>query len=220
MRQNFTNSLEKHLTSLFSEKTSSEQGVLGKHPGTDPTPLRFWGRSQAPDFWAAPGSWFLSSGQKSIGSSQRERLSSSREQTQTSCTSSWAYVWVSEPPASSVPAKQLWHHHPFDGGGLIAVCVWLLGPHGLKLARLLCPWNSAGKNTGASCHSLLQGMFPTQGSNSALLHCKRILTEPLGKADTWRNWWSPHRPSACLHRAPQTNLPGRMFVLETYLGSW
>ena len=41
--------------------------------------------------------------------------------------------------------------------------------------RLLCPWNSSGKNTGASSHSLLQGIFPTQGSNLGLLHCRQIL---------------------------------------------
>ena len=42
--------------------------------------------------------------------------------------------------------------------------------HGLWPARLLCPWNSLGKNTGVSSHFLLQGIFPTQGSNSCLLH--------------------------------------------------
>ena len=31
--------------------------------------------------------------------------------------------------------------------------------------RLLCPWNSLGKNIGVGCHALLQGIFPTQGSN-------------------------------------------------------
>ena len=41
--------------------------------------------------------------------------------------------------------------------------------------RLLCPWNSPDKNTGVSCHSLLQGIFQTQGLNSGLLHFKRIL---------------------------------------------
>ena len=41
--------------------------------------------------------------------------------------------------------------------------------------RLLCPWNSPGKNTGVGCHSLLQGIFPTQGWNPGLLHCRRIL---------------------------------------------
>ena len=32
-----------------------------------------------------------------------------------------------------------------------------------------------GKNTGVCCHALLQGIFPTQGSNQGLLHCRRIL---------------------------------------------
>ena len=48
-------------------------------------------------------------------------------------------------------------------------------PHGLQPARLLCPWDSPGKNTGVGCHVLLQGIFPTQGSNPGLSHCRRIL---------------------------------------------
>ena len=35
--------------------------------------------------------------------------------------------------------------------------------------------NSPGKNTGVGCHALLQGIFPTQGMNPGLLHCRRIL---------------------------------------------
>ena len=45
-----------------------------------------------------------------------------------------------------------------------------LRPHGLQPARLLCPWDSPGKNTGAGCYFLLQGIFPTQGSNMGLPH--------------------------------------------------
>ena len=41
-------------------------------------------------------------------------------------------------------------------------------PHGLY-----SPWNSLGQNTGAGSLYLLQGIFPTQGSNSGLLHCRR-----------------------------------------------
>ena len=41
--------------------------------------------------------------------------------------------------------------------------------HGLKLIRLLCLWNFPGTNTGAGCHFLPQGIFPTQGSNLHLL---------------------------------------------------
>ena len=36
-------------------------------------------------------------------------------------------------------------------------------------------WNFPGKNTGAGCHFLLQGIFPTQGSNLGLLHCRQTL---------------------------------------------
>ena len=45
-----------------------------------------------------------------------------------------------------------------------------LGPHGLYSL-----WNSPVQNTGVGSLSLLQGIFPTQGSNSGLLHCRRIL---------------------------------------------
>ena len=37
-------------------------------------------------------------------------------------------------------------------------------------ARLLSPWDPPGKNPGAGCHALLQGISPTQGSNPRLLH--------------------------------------------------
>ena len=50
-----------------------------------------------------------------------------------------------------------------------------LQPHGLWPARLVCPWNSPGQNTGEGSHSLLQGIFPTQGSNPGLPHCRQIL---------------------------------------------
>ena len=39
-----------------------------------------------------------------------------------------------------------------------------------RTTRLLCPWDSPGKNTGVGCHFLLQGILPTQGSNPHLLH--------------------------------------------------
>ena len=50
-----------------------------------------------------------------------------------------------------------------------------LRPHGLWPARLHCPWDFPGKNTGLGCHFLLQGIFLTQGSNPGLLHCRRTL---------------------------------------------
>ena len=59
------------------------------------------------------------------------------------------------------------------------LCLTLLLPHGLQLTRFLCQWNSPGKNTGVGSHSLLQGIFWTQGQNSGLLHCRHsLLSEP------------------------------------------
>ena len=45
-----------------------------------------------------------------------------------------------------------------------------LQPHGLY-----SPWNSPGQNTGVDSLSHLQGIFPTQGSNPGLPHCRGIL---------------------------------------------
>ena len=60
----------------------------------------------------------------------------------------------------------------------VCVCVYVshsvlsdsMQPHGLWPTRLLCPWDSPGKNSGVDCHFLLQGIFPTQGSNPCLPH--------------------------------------------------
>ena len=43
------------------------------------------------------------------------------------------------------------------------------------MLNTLGPWNSPGKNTGVGSHALLQGIFPTQGSNPGLLHCRQTL---------------------------------------------
>ena len=45
-----------------------------------------------------------------------------------------------------------------------------LQPH-----ELYGPWNSPGQDTGMDSLSLLQGLFPTQGSNPGLLHSRWIL---------------------------------------------
>ena len=50
----------------------------------------------------------------------------------------------------------------------IMVCACLLSC--FSHARLLCPWDSPGKNIGVDCYFLLQGIFLTQGSNLCLLH--------------------------------------------------
>ena len=59
--------------------------------------------------------------------------------------------------------------------GLVAkLCPILVTPWTVA-CRLLCPWDFPGKNTGVGCHALLQGIFPTQGSNPCLLHCRQVI---------------------------------------------
>ena len=41
--------------------------------------------------------------------------------------------------------------------------------------KLLCPWDFQGKSTRVDCHFLLQGIFPTQGLNPGLSHCRQTL---------------------------------------------
>ena len=54
-----------------------------------------------------------------------------------------------------------------QSGLVISNSLW---PHGLY-----SPWNSPGQNTGVGSFSFLQGIFPTQGLNPGLLHCRQIL---------------------------------------------
>ena len=61
----------------------------------------------------------------------------------------------------------------------VCVCVCIIHTFslcmcGLQLTRLLCPWNSPGNNTGVGSHPFLQGIFPTQGLNLDLPHCRQI----------------------------------------------
>ena len=55
-----------------------------------------------------------------------------------------AWSWQAENVSLSVVSDSLW-------------------PHGLKPARVLCPWDSPGKNTGVGCYALLQEIFPNPG---------------------------------------------------------
>ena len=75
--------------------------------------------------------------------------------------------------------------------------VRLLWSHELQPARLLCPWDSPGKNTGVGCHFLLQGNFPTQELNPGLPYC--------GQMPYWLGYTGdPRHVSKALYRAPNT----------------
>ena len=87
-----------------------------------------------------------------------------------------------------------------------------------QLCPTLCdpmnyPWNSLGQNTGVGSLSLLQGIFPTQGLNPGLSHCRGILYELGHKgsprilewvAKIWAHsrswWWDREAWHAAVHR--------------------
>ena len=60
-------------------------------------------------------------------------------------------------------------HNSVTKGKVAQLCPTLCGPMDYSLPRVLCPWNFPGKNTEASCHFLLQGIFLTQRLNLHLL---------------------------------------------------
>ena len=65
-----------------------------------------------------------------------------------------------------------------------------LWPQGQLPTRLCHQWDFPGKNTGVGCHFLLQGIFPTQGLNPGLLHCRQTLY-PLSHQGSPNVPWSP-----------------------------
>ena len=54
-------------------------------------------------------------------------------------------------------------------------CVQLCDPMNCSSPGYSVHGDSPGKNTGVDCHALLQGIFPTQGSNPGLPHRRRVL---------------------------------------------
>ena len=78
-----------------------------------------------------------------------------------------------------------------------------LWPHGL-----CSPWNSPDRNSRVGSRSLLQGIFPTQGLNPGLLHCRQILpAEPQGKPYTPIHWWNK--------QFINTNLQLQLFLIDS-----
>ena len=78
---------------------------------------------------------------------------------------------VKNPPAVQEPWDQsLGWEDPLEKERLPTPVSWPEEFHGLY-----SPWNSPGQNTGVGSLSLLQGIFPTQGSNPGLPQCRQIL---------------------------------------------
>ena len=74
----------------------------------------------------------------------------------------------------------LWSHQVLDFSlvkvKVVSNCLW---PNGLYSS-----WDSPDQNTGVGSLSLLQGIFPAQGSNPGLLHCRQVLYQ-LSHREAW-----------------------------------
>ena len=88
-------------------------------------------------------------------------------------------------PPSSVSISFI---HLLVSEKLTQSCLTLCDPMDCSLPGSSIHGDSSGKDTGVGCPALLQGIFPIQGSNPGLPHCRRILythpthpPEPLGK---------------------------------------
>ena len=73
-----------------------------------------------------------------------------------------------------------------------------LQSYGLEPTRLLCPWDSPGKNTGVGCHGLFQVIFLTQGLNLHLL---------------WTLQWQAGSLPLALHRKPMKGPVNQLIVV-------
>ena len=67
-------------------------------------------------------------------------------------------------------------------------CLTLCNPRDCSPPGSSVHGDSPGKNTGVGCHALLQRIFPTQGSNPGLLHCRWILYH-LSHQAHYTNWF-------------------------------
>ena len=78
--------------------------------------------------------------------------------------------------------------------------------------------DSPGKNTGVGCRALLQGVFPNQGWNPGLLHCRRILYRQSHQGSPWILEWVDYpfsRGSSWLR-----NRTGVSFIAGGFFTSW
>ena len=96
-----------------------------------------------------------------------------------------------------------------------------LWPHGLY-----SPWNSPGQNTGVGSLSLLQGIFPTQGSNPGLPHCRRILYQLSHKGSPWTTLGPLEKPLSLWNNGtgcgwPHSSTSPHMLALQSsFLEMW
>ena len=86
----------------------------------------------------------------------------------------------------------------------------------LRPRGLYSPWDSPGHSTGEGSLSLLQEIFPTQGSNPGLPHCRRILShlshEGSPRIPKWVAYPFSRRSSQCRDRTQVSCIAGGFYT--------
>ena len=104
-----------------------------------------------------------------------------------------------EPFLRIVGSKSLWHFYKNwleawrVSHSVVSDSLW---PHGLYPTKFLCPWDSLGRNTGVSSHSLLQGILPSRDWTQISCIAGRFFIfwatrEACSKIYTYQNYCSP-----------------------------
>ena len=79
-----------------------------------------------------------------------------------------------------------------------------LRAYGVQPARLLCPWDFPGKNTGVGGYFLLQGIFLTQRLNSPFLHWQ-VDSSPLSREAPHTDWMGSNKEIVGRGQEPGNN---------------
>ena len=96
-----------------------------------------------------------------------------------------SFLWDYTPFPPSVDPTHLWRDYLQVK---LLSHVWLFVTPWTVAHRILHLWNFLGKSTGVGCHFLLQGIFPTQGSNLGLQHCRQMLYPLSHQGIPWRDY--------------------------------
>ena len=99
---------------------------------------------------------------------------------------------------------------------VIQSCPTLWDPMDCSLPGSCVHRDFLGKNTGVGSHALLQGIFPTQGSNPGLRHCRQILYQLSHKGSPrileWVAYPSSSRSSQPRNQTRLSCIAGRFFI--------
>ena len=121
---------------------------------------------------------------------------------------------LSDPMDCSLPGSSV--HGIFQARVLEWGAIYIQITSYPNVSRLYSPWNSPGQNTGLGNISLLQRIFPTQGSNPDLPQCRQILYQLSHKGNPrileWVVYPFSNRSSRPRNRTRVSCIAGRFFT--------